>query len=154
MYANLLTIHSIFRWLVLISLLFAIYRGYRGWLRDKPFSKFDNTVRHWTATISHIQLTLGIWLYFISPLIVYFFSDFSKAIHNRDVRFFGMEHSVMMLLAIVIISLGSAKAKRKPTDREKYKTMALWYTIGLVIILVNIPWSFSPLTSRPDFRMF
>ena len=154
MYLNLLTIHSIFRWLVLLSLLFAIYRGFRGWLGEKSFTKFDNTVRHWTATIIHIQLMIGVWLYVISPIVRYFFSNFSEAIHIRDIRFFGMEHITMMLLAIVIISIGSAKAKRKPTDVEKFKTMAIWYTVGLVVILANIPWSFSPLISRPDFRMF
>lgn len=154
MYINLLPIHSIFRWLVLLSLLFAIHRGFRGWKRNRPFTKFDNTVRHWTATISHIQLMLGIWLYFISPWVAYFLSEISETIHNREARFFGMEHSSMMLTAIVIITIGSMKAKRKPTDQEKFKTMAIWYTVGLVIILANIPWSFSPLTSRPDFRMF
>ena len=154
MYINLLTVHSIFRWLVLISLLFAIYRGFRGWKGNKPFTKFDNNVRHWTATIVHTQLMIGIWLYFISPLVRYFFYHFFEAVHNRDIRFFGMEHSSMMLLAIVIISIGSAKAKRRTTDLEKFKTMAKWYTIGLMVILVNIPWSFSPLISRPEWRFF
>lgn len=154
MYLNFLTVHSIFRWLVLLSLLFAIYRGFKGWKGNKSFSKFDNSVRHWTATIAHLQLMIGIWLYFISPLVAYFFNDFSEAVHNRNVRFFGMEHNTMMLMAILIISIGSAKAKRKPTDLGKFKTMAMWYTVGLVLILANIPWSFSPLTSRPDFRFF
>lgn len=154
MYLNLLTIHSIFRWLVLISLLFAIYRGFRGWKGNKSFTKNDNTTRHWTATIVHIQLMIGVWLYIISPIVHYFFSNISETIHIRDIRFFGMEHITMMLLAIVIISIGSAKAKRKPTDVEKFKTMAIWYTVGLVVIIANIPWSFSPLISRPDFRFF
>jgi cytochrome b561 len=154
MYDTLLALHSLIRWLVLASLLVAIFRGYRGWFSNKPFSRFDNSVRQWTATITHIQLVLGICLYFVSPIINYFLHNFKEAVHQREVRFFGMEHNLMMLIAIIIITIGSAKAKRKLTDKEKFKTMAIWYTIGLLVILSSIPWSFSPLAARPNFRAF
>lgn len=152
MYATLLALHSLTRWLVLTSLLFAIFRAYRGWLLNKPYLKFDNSVRHITATIAHIQLVLGVWLYFISPIVNYFLHNFSTAVHERAIRFFGMEHITMMLIAITLITIGSAKAKRKSTGKEKFKTMAIWLTIALLIILSSIPWSFSPLISRPNFR--
>jgi len=154
MYASLLTIHSLFRWLVLLSIVYATIHAYRGWLSDKVFTKLDNTIRHWTATIAHIQLSIGIWIYFISPIVDYFLNNTSEAMHMREIRFFGLEHSSMMFAAILAITFGSSFAKRKPTDKQKFKTMAIWFTIGLIIILVNIPWSFSPLTSRPNFRWF
>ncbi|MDR8393972.1 cytochrome b [Aliifodinibius sp. S!AR15-10] len=154
MHSAILVLHSLFRWFVLISLLYAIYRAYSGWFSNRTFSPFDNSVRHWTATIAHIQLLLGLWLYFISPTITYFLNNFQEAVKQSDVRFLGMEHSVMMLIAIIIITIGSAKAKRKETDLEKFKTMAVWFSIGLLIILVTIPWPFSPLASRPYFRLF
>lgn len=153
MYSVLLTLHSGIRWLVLASLLYAIYRGYRGWFAGQTFSKFDNTLRHTTATIAHIQLIIGVCLYFISPVIDYFLQNFSEAVHQREIRFFGMEHSSMMFIAIVVITIGSMKAKRKATDQQKFKAMALWFTIGLLIILSSIPWAFSPLVSRPWFRI-
>jgi hypothetical protein len=154
MYQTLLGIHSLFRWLVVISLLYTIYRASKGWHFGKPFLKLDNFVRHTTATIAHIQLILGIWLYFISPVVDYFLHNFSDAVHLREIRFFGMEHSLMMFVAIVIITIGSAKAKRKPTDKEKFKTMVIWFSIALFIIVLNVPWKFSPLISRPYFRTF
>ena len=154
MYLTLLAIHSLLRWLVLVSLIYATFRAYNGWRSDKVFTKFDNTVRHTTATIAHIQLILGLWLYLISPVVDYFLHNFNDAVHLREIRFFGMEHSLMMLTAVVIITIGSAKAKRKLTDKEKFKTMAIWYGIALFIILLNIPWKFSPLISRPYFRTF
>ena len=154
MYSILLPLHSLIRWLVLTSLLFSIYRAYRGWLLNKPFSKFDDKTRIITATIAHIQLVAGLWLYFISPVVSYFLSHFSTAVHQREIRFFGMEHITIMLSAIVIITIGSAKAKRKATDREKFKTMAIWFSIALLMILTSIPWAFSPLVSRPWFRAF
>ncbi|HEY8931013.1 MAG TPA: hypothetical protein VIM55_17550 [Mucilaginibacter sp.] len=154
MYAFLLSLHSLVRWFVLAGLLFSIYRGYRGWLGNKPFTQTDNTGRIVAATAAYIQLVLGLWLYFISPVVSYFLHNFNTAVHERVIRFFGMEHITMMLIAIVLVTIGSAKAKRKATDREKFKTMAIWFTIALVIILSSIPWSFSPLTSRPLFRPF
>jgi hypothetical protein len=154
MYSNLLVIHSFVRWLVLISLIFAIYMAFKGWFTNKVFSKFDDIIRHWTATITHIQLIFGLWLYFISPIIDYFLNNYKIAVHQREIRFFGMEHNIMMLIAILIITFGSFKAKRKPTDKEKFKTMAIWFTIALVIIFISIPWSFSPFANRPLFRQF
>lgn len=154
MYSTALILHSLVRWLVLISLLLAIFCGYRGWLLKRKFSGFDNSVRHWTATITHIQLLLGLWLYFISPITNYFLHHFKTAVHQRDFRFFGMEHSLMMITATVIITIGSTKAKRVHPDHQKFRTMAIWYTIGLIIILTSVPWAFSPFTSRPYFRTF
>lgn len=154
MYPILLALHSLVRWFVLGGLLFAIIWAYRGWLSNKTYTQFDERVRWITATIAHIQLIIGVWLYFISPIVNYFLNNFNEAVGQRQIRFFGMEHATMMLTAIIIITIGSAKAKRKITDTEKFKTMAIWFTIGLLIILTSVPWSFSPLVSRPNFRPF
>jgi hypothetical protein len=154
MYSILLAAHSLVRWLVLISLLVAIFQAYKGWLGNKPFTKLDNTIRSATASIAHVQFVLGIVLYCISPVVRYFLSYFKTAVHEREIRFFGMEHITMMLIAVVLITIGSMKAKRQPTDKQRFKTMAIWFTIALIIILASIPWQFSPLISRPYFRSF
>jgi hypothetical protein len=135
----LLTIHSWFRWLVLISLVYALYRAYRGWLYNKTFTIFENRVRHNTATIAHIQLIFGVWLYFISPITTFFIHHFADAVHIREIRFFGIEHSSTMLIAILLITIGSALAKRKTIDKEKFKTIAIWFSIALLLILAAIP---------------
>ncbi|WP_240339611.1 hypothetical protein [Flavobacterium arcticum] len=80
MYQTLLFLHNFIRWLVLASLLFAIYRAYKGYVSKSVFSKADNAIRHWTATIAHIQLMIGMVLYFQSPIIKYFFSNFKTAV--------------------------------------------------------------------------
>lgn len=152
MYPHLLSLHSLVRWLVLASLVFAILRAFLGWRGKRAFTKFDDSVRHWTATIAHVQLTLGIWLYGISPIIAYFWSNFKTAVKIRDVRFFGMEHSLMMFVAVVLITIGSIKAKRQNDDNQKFSTMAIWFGIALLIILSSVPWLFSPLVSRPLWR--
>lgn len=154
MYSILLTIHSLFRWLVLVSLLYTLFRAYRGWLSGKSFSRLDNSLRVLTLSIAHIQLSLGIWLYFISPLTLHFLENFKGAVHERQLRFFGMEHSTSMLLAVILITIGTSLAKRKPTDHQKFKTLAIWLTVALLMICASIPWEFSPLVSRPSFRWF
>lgn len=154
MYPFLLALHSFVRWLVLLSLLTGIVRGYIGWLGKKHFSKADNRLRFVTATIAHVQLLLGLWLYIISPITNYFLQNFHTAVHERQIRFFGMEHSVVMLLAVIVITVGAAKVRRKIEDQAKFKIMAIWFTIALLMILSSIPWSFSPLVSRPLLRPF
>lgn len=154
MYIFLLALHSLVRWFVLLSLLFAIYRAFRGWLGDKPYKPLDDNSRVAATAAAHIQLVIGVWLYCISPIVSYFLHNFKDAVHQRQIRFFGMEHITMMLVAIILISIGSAKAKRKTTDGEKFKTIAIWFGIALLLILSSIPWSFSPLISRPMFRGF
>jgi hypothetical protein len=140
------------RWLVLASLLYAIYRAYKGYTSNTQFSKTDNATRHWTATISHIQLVIGITLYTQSPIIKYFWNNFNEAIRNLDTAFFGLLHIILMLTAIILITIGSALSKRKITDKEKFKTMLVWFSISLIIIFIAIPWPFSPLANRPYFR--
>ncbi len=152
MFQTLTFYHSIMRWLVLASIVYAIYRAYRGYSSNAQFSKTDNAVRHWTATIAHIQLLIGIILYTQSPIIKYFWQNFNEAIQNLDLVFFGLLHLILMLAAIILITIGSALSKRKTTDKEKFKTMLVWFSVSLIIIFIAIPWPFSPLANRPYFR--
>lgn len=154
MYSSLLFFHSLFRWLVLVSLVYAIIRAYGGYTHNRAFSRTDNAVRHWTATLAHIQLVLGFTLYFTSPIVKYFFAHFKQEIGRIDLTFFGIIHTLFMFTAIVIITIGSALAKRKPTDHEKFKTMLIWFSLALVLIFVAIPWPFSPLVNRPYLRPY
>jgi hypothetical protein len=154
MYSFLLALHSVIRWLVLVSLLYSIFIAYRGWLIKRPFTKADGMIRSVTTTIAQTQLVIGVWLYCISPVVSYFLHNFSAAVRERQIRFFGMEHITMMIIAITVLTMGSSKARRQPADQQKFKTMAIWFTTALVIILSSIPWSFSPLTARPNFRSF
>ncbi len=153
MYPLLLTVHSLFRWAVLASLLYALLRAYRGWFTHAPFSKRENTVRHTTATIAHVQLLIGLALYYTSPLANYFWDSARAALRGQETRFFGMEHPLMMFVAITLISIGSAQAKRQTDAKAKFKTIAIWFTIGLVVVLLSIPWPFSPWVSRPYGRL-
>ena len=150
MYFVLLTLHSWGRWAVLLGLLFGGGRAYRGWLGRRPFTPLDDTTRHSVATVAHGQLVLGYGLYFTSPLVRAF--HLRDATHDPGALFFGFQHVALMTLAIVVLTLGSALAKRRATDPAKFRTMALWFTGALLLILAAIPWPFSPFAHRPYFR--
>ena len=154
MYQTLLILHSANRWLVLIFLLYGIFLSARGRLNSRTFSKHDNFVRHFTATISHVQLMLGLSLYMISPIV-----EFNSAITETQLwidehNFFRYAHISLMILSIVFITIGSARAKRMQTDRERFGTMLFWFSLSLIVIFIAIPWPFSPLANRPFFRSF
>jgi membrane protein insertase Oxa1/YidC/SpoIIIJ len=151
----LLIVHSLLRWLVLISMLYAIYRAYKGLRSNALFTKADNTARVLCLTFTHIQVVIGVVLYFSSPIVSYFHHNFSNAAaHHGDSGFFGMNHMFLMIVAAIILTIGSAKTKRRTNDRKKFKTMLVWFCITLFIIFIAIPWPFSPFTARPYFRHF
>lgn len=152
MYQILLYTHSLFRWLVLATLLWSVIRAWRGYYTQAVFTKADNALRHWTATIAHVQLVVGMILYTQSPIIKYYWKSDTKTDLPFDLTFFGIVHMLLMLVVIVFITIGSALAKRKPSDTEKFKTMLLWFAIALLLICIAIPWPFSPLAHRPYFR--
>jgi hypothetical protein len=153
MYATLLLLHSFFRWLVLAALVGSIFVAYRGATGKRPFTASANAWRHWTATIAHIQMVLGMTLYLLSPIVSQPTGGASGLIFDQ-VFFFRYLHAALMVLAIIVLTIGSAKAKRVETDQHKYQTMLRWFIAALVIIFLVIPWPFSPLASRPFLRTF
>jgi len=139
MYSTLLIIHSLVRWLILAGFIYAVGRAYYGWFTRQPFNKLDNKTLIITSSLAHLQLLVGVWLYFISPITDFFLHNFKKAVHIKEFRFFGMEHGLIMLIAITLITIGSSIAKRKTADLDKFKTIAIWYSLGLVILLSGLP---------------
>ncbi len=154
MYPFLLALHSLIRWLVVIAIVVSLFTTWRGWLQSQTFTTRNRLIRTVTTAVSHIQGMIGIALYFISPVVQYFLHNFGNAVKLREIRFFGLEHSSMMLTGIILLTIGAYKSKRRPTDKEQFKTLAIWYTIAFVIMFFSIPWAFSPLTSRPYLRPF
>ncbi|HAN77193.1 MAG TPA: hypothetical protein DCQ31_05170 [Bacteroidales bacterium] len=141
MYPLVLQTHSILRWVVLIALLYVIIKAFVGWFAGKQYTKLDGKISFLAVSLTHVQLLFGATLFFISPKIDYFLNNFKTAVKESDIRFLAMEHTALMLIAVVLITVGSALVKRKQTDKAKFKTAAIWFSIGLLIILASIPWS-------------
>jgi len=154
MHSTLLLVHSWSRWLVLGFLLYAIYRASIGYFKNVLFTKADDSVRHWTATVAHIQLMLGIILFTNSPVAKGYWASGQELLQDFDTTFFGLIHSILMLTSVVILTIGSALAKRTTADRDKFRIMLLWFSVALLIIFIAIPWPFSPFSNRPYLRTF
>ena len=154
LYQIILVIHNAMRWLVVGSLLAALMSAYSGWLRPRSYRAPDQTLRIIATSIAHTQLLIGVYLYTISPIISYYWKfhpSFGDAI---EFPFFSLIHSSLMLIAVVVMTIGSSTAKRQKEDQQKFKTTVIYFTSGLVIILMAIPWPFSPLVTRPWVRLF
>lgn len=154
MHELLLFLHSLIRWFVLAGLIYTIFRAVRGITGGKEFLQIDDRSRNITVTIVHIQFFLGLILYITSPLTKFFFGNFQEAVKMGPVRFFAMEHTLMMLIAVALISIGSARSKKKVSDKDKFKSILIWFLIGLIVMLISIPWPFSPMASRPWLTLF
>ncbi len=134
MYQGLVHAHSGLRWLVLILLIAAIIKAVGAVRAGRAYPGKDGIVLG-AFVVTHIQLLIGLVLYFISPKV-------SGDISNDIVRFYAVEHMVGMLLAIAVITVGYIRAKKQATLPGGWKTIAIFYGIGLVIILASIPWPF------------
>jgi cytochrome c biogenesis factor len=154
MYPHLLATHNALRWAFLFFLVISLIQSYSGWFGNKSYTKSANTFKTLTVTTVHLQLLLGLVLYFVSPIVAGFLENVGAGMKEKDLRFFGMEHFIMMLIAVVAITVGSAKSKRQSNDTAKYKTVAIWFTIALVLVLLAAPSEFSPMSNRPNFRGF
>ena len=118
----------------------------------RAFSKTDDAVRHWTATIAHVQLLLGMALYVSSPVVKANFASLRQTGFTLNDAFFTVLHPLLMLVAVVLVTIGSALAKRRLTAPEQFKTMLWWFGIALLSIFLFIPWPFSPLANRAFLR--
>ncbi|MBO9673628.1 MAG: hypothetical protein J7577_09290 [Sphingobacteriaceae bacterium] len=154
MHQILLGLHSINRWFVLLSLLYSIYLAARGRFQHLKFTAHANFMRHTTATISQIQLLLGLSLYMISPVVKFAMAESDTSHLVSEHVFFKYIHIWLMATSVVLITLGSSKAKRMETDVQKFSTMLFWFCLALLVILIAIPWPFSPFASRPFLRSF
>ncbi|NVO19305.1 MAG: hypothetical protein HXX13_06365 [Bacteroidetes bacterium] len=150
----LLVLHSLLRWILLIALLSSIIMSFRGWKNSRSFTPFDALSRKVATIFAHLQLLVGIMLYITGNTLTYLLNDFKSAMSNGETRFFSMEHSTLMILAVAFITIGTIRSKRKKSDTDRHRSIALWFCLGLLIILIAIPWPFSPLANRPFLRGF
>jgi hypothetical protein len=127
-------LHSGFRYLVFILILLAIVQSLLGWLNKKPYTEVNRRINLLALISAHTQLLIGIVLYFLSPYVQFN----SNTMKNDTTRYFTVEHWVMMLIAIVLITIGHSKSKKIILPESKHKTIAIYYIIAFLVIIVAI----------------
>ena len=135
------TIHSYWSYLVLIILVLAVVNAIIGLSAKKEFGNKDLRLGLFTLIFSHIQLLIGLLLYFGNGYASQISGD---TMGNNYLRFVIIEHPLTMVLAIVLITVGWSKHKKKNESSAKFKTFAIFYGIALILVLSRIPWHIWP----------
>ncbi len=140
--ATLLMIHSILRWVILILILVAIFRSFGA--GSKPFTDGHKKNGLFLMISCDIMLLIG--------LIQWFTGGFGlKAIQNNGMgavmkdgvmRFFAVEHLLMMIIAIILVHVGYSFSKKNISDAKKHTKTTLFYILALLVMLAAIPWPF------------
>ena len=131
------TIHSTLAYGVLAVLILAIINAFLGLSAKRNFTSKDRSISLIALIFSHIQLLVGIVLWIESPLGKAALSQMS----NSAMRLTALEHPLINIIAIVLITIGWSKHKKEESNNGKFKKIAVFYTIGLVLILARLPWA-------------
>ena len=140
-YSILVHAHSGFRWLILAAMLYTIILYFNRWQKGSDFVASDKKWALFTLIFAHLQLVIGLILYFISPEVV--FNE--NTMGDSRIRFYAVEHISIMLIGIILITIGYRQLKASVTDPVKYKRVFWYYLIALILILSRIPWPFQDL---------
>lgn len=139
MYQLLDTLHSYNRYLMFAALLLVLFRAYSGWMGKKPFEKLDNTGSLVLLILTHTQLLIGLILYaFLSPYTQAAFADMGAAMKDSTLRYFAVEHIMMMLIAVVLIQLGRTFSKKATDDVQKHRKLAVYTTAAVLLIIASL----------------
>ncbi|MBL4905570.1 MAG: hypothetical protein JKZ00_06090 [Flavobacteriaceae bacterium] len=134
-------IHSYWAYIVILILIFAVYNAITGYSKKRSFTDKDLRIGLFTLIIAHIQLLIGLGWYFMSPAYKALKADSALVMGDSFTRLLAVEHPLLMIIAIVLITIGWSKHKKKTEDAAKFKTFAVFYGIALLLILSRIPWS-------------
>jgi hypothetical protein len=142
-YNLLLQAHSGFRYIVLLLVILAFIQSLTGWLGKKSYTEINRKINLFAMISVHIQFALGIILYFYSPYVRT--DDFASAMKDDTSRYWTAEHLVMMLIAVILFTIGHSFSKRATEAIVKHRHIAVYYGLGIVIVIVAIVQSGRPL---------
>ncbi len=144
-YSAFLFLHSIVRWVAVIAAVHAIFRAWQGHSQQKPVEQVHRTGNIVFVASMHLNFLVGLILYVaLSPITKAAFSDMGAAMKESAIRFFVVEHPFGMIIALVLATIGSARAKRADTDQKTHKTALLFFGLSFVVLMLSIPWPFYP----------
>lgn len=144
MYIGFKHLHSFLPYLFLLLGLYLVVVSLIRWKSRNSYSKTDGLLRTIVLSIAHLQLLIGLVLYFISPITKSAFADFGAAMKDATLRLYAVEHISINILAIVLMTIGSVKAKKEIIEFKKHKLVFIYFGIGLGLILTRIPWHVWP----------
>ncbi|HLS12719.1 MAG TPA: hypothetical protein VK050_11195 [Flavobacteriaceae bacterium] len=142
MYTGVLHLHSYWAYLVLGVLLIAVINSIAGLAGKKEFVVKDFRLALFSLIVTHIQLLIGLILWFISPKGLKAIQNMGmgEAMGDSAIRLNVIEHPLMMIIAVVLVTMGYSRHKKKIESSAKFKTIVIFYILTLVVILSRLPW--------------
>lgn len=143
MYTAIQHLHSAWAYLVVILVLVTVVNAIIGLIGKRNFGARDFRISLFTLIVAHFQLVIGLVIFFVSPKILWFSDGVEKSSIMKDsmTRLLNLEHPLMMIIALVLITMGYSLHKRRPTSGSKFKVLLTFNLIALALILARIPWS-------------
>lgn len=135
MYTGLSHLHHYLPYVLLLLMALVTVKSIKGLTQGLDYTAADKKLGLFAMIAAHLQFTVGVILYFISPMVV----SMGEAMANATTRLYALEHPLMMLIAVVLLTVARKKTKTT-TDTSAHKTVVLFYLISLVAILSRIPW--------------
>ena len=137
MYTFIQKFHSGWAYLVLLLLVLAVINSFLGLSSKKDFTAKDRKIALFALIFTHLQLVIGFILYFVSPLG----KDSLGQMKDAALRLTSLEHPLINIIGIVLITIGWSSHKKQESSNGKFKKIAIFYGLGLLLILSRIPWS-------------
>ncbi len=135
-------LHSGWAYITLLILIVAVVNAIMGLTSKREFQEKDLRIPLFTLIVAHIQLIIGFIAFFMSAQFAFLRENgMSVSMQHPEVRLFIVEHPLIMIVAIIFITIGFSKHKNQPTDQAKFKTIAIYYGIALLLVLSRIPWN-------------
>jgi hypothetical protein len=134
-------IHSYFAYLVITLLVVSTIRFLVRHLLSKDYTPTDFRLALITFIVSHTQLLIGLFLYFISDKFSLWYElSLNEIITSPINRLYLIEHPIVNIIAIVFITRGYSLHKKRRVSNSKFKAIGFNYLLGLVLLLSRIPW--------------
>ncbi len=136
MYQTILHLHSAIAYIAIGVLVLAVINAIYGLSNKKLFTAKDLRLSLFALIFCHTQLLIGLVLYFVSPKGMELLGNMEK-----NARLTSLEHPLINIIAIALITIGWSTHKKQESQNGKFKKIAVFYTLGLILILSRIPWS-------------
>ncbi len=138
MYTFMLNLHGWLRWAVVIIGLIALVMAWRGVFSRGRWTPQQATLGRLATIAFDTQALVGVLLYaWLSPITTGAFRDMGAAMKDASVRFYVAEHSLVMIIAAVLIHVGVWRARKKDAPLQA----AIFCTLAMAGVLALTPWS-------------
>ena len=149
LYLTFLHLHSVVRWVALLGLAARVGRSAMALAQNDGWKPLDRIISIVATSAMDTQLLIGCVLFFgLSPISATAMADMGAAMRDPNLRFYAVEHTSTMFLAILLAHVGQILGKRSQDERRKHVYSLACYGVALLMVLVAIPWPFRALVGR------